>query len=157
MNVNAIVSFLERENNKFYHVMIDNLSDRIFQKYQISILCWHYDVTTTRDTLSLRLVYDITSYISSFLSCVPCRCDYSMKFNQLDSTRILHISSENFIKLFNEKTHDIFPSDETVYLLMTKQKTLSFLRTVPFLIQTKRWEVNGEFLETWSEMITKIH
>lgn len=40
---------------------------------------------------------------------------------------------------------------------MTKQKTLSFLRTVPFLIQTNGWKINDEFMATWNEMITKIH
>lgn len=157
MNANSIAPFLERENNKFYHVMINNDCDSFIQKYQIQILCGYYDITPIRNALTLRLVYKITSNITAVIDSLSCYCDYSINFNQSSSAGILHISCENFIKRLNERTHDIFPSNKTVYILMTKQKTLSFLGTVPFLIQTNGWKINDEFMATWNEMITKIH
>ena len=127
MNANSIAPFLERENNKFYHVMINSDCDSFIQKYQIQILCGYYDITPIRNALTLRLVYKITSNITAVIDSLSCYCDYSINFNQSSSAGILHISCENFIKRLNERTHDIFPSNKTVYILMTKQKTLSFL------------------------------
>lgn len=157
MNANIIAPFLEREDNKFYHVMINSDCDSFIQKYQIQILCGYYDITPIKNALTLRLVYNITSNITAVIDSLSCYCDYSISFNQSSSAGILHISCENFIKRLNERTHDIFTSNKTVYILMTKQKTLSFLRTVPFLIQTNGWKIKDEFMATWNEMITKIH
>lgn len=157
MNVNAIVQFLEREDNKFYHVMINNDWDRLQTKHQIEILCGYYGITPTRDALALRLVYNITSNIISPIGSLPCHCNYTIKFNQLGDVGTLHISCDAFMKRLNERIHDVFKKKETVYILMTRKKTINFLETVPFRMQANGWKVNDKFIETWSEMITKIH
>ena len=111
MNVNAIVPFLERENNKFYHVMIDNLSDRIFQKYQISILCGHYDVTVYK-ILRKSMIY------VCFISCF----DEPVLFRlllQRSSTVGFSTSVNSVVRL---PTNILFPS---INMLIAAFKSLS--------------------------------
>ena len=120
MNANSIAQFLEREDNKLYHVMVNKDWDRHQTKHQIEILCGYYDITPIRNALTLRLVYNITSNITAVIDSLSCYCDYSINFNQSSSAGILHISCENFIKRLNERTHDIFSKQQNRLYLNDK-------------------------------------